>query len=465
MKKILLLTLFIAYNFLALAQKYNNPFVDSLVVELPKAKEDTNKVNMLLDISFDIFAVNPDDAISYAAQGIELSEKLNFKKGIASGYRYMGMGYMTKSMFPKALDCYLKALKIFEGLGDKMAVAKTQMSIALVYTNELDFDKAFKFYSSALATFEEQGNKNAIGKVYNNLGILFQKQKKYDKAIEYYTKSNAVKENSGDKLGLESNLSNMAAIYFDQKQFDLALDNYNKALALNDITGNKNYRGTHISGMGNTYLSIAEEDRTDLLQKYFGGNKKAAYQKAKNYLDEAIKIYIELGDLHDLHPFYKALSNTQEELGDLKGALDSYKKYVAGKDTLFNKENSKKLIEMQLQFDYEKKEREAKAEQDKKDLLVQQEIQKQKFIIGFVVLGLFFVLILAGFIFRSLRIRNKQNKIISQQKTEAEHQRQVVEEKQREILDSIRYAKRIQKSLLPTETYLDRNIKRLQKKG
>jgi hypothetical protein len=39
---------------------------------------------------------------------------------------------------------------------------------------------------------------------------------------------------------------------------------------------------------------------------------------------------------------------------------------------------------------------------------------------------------------------------------EAEEQRMMVEEKHKEILDSINYAKRIQLSLLPTETYLKR---------
>ncbi|MFL5762552.1 MAG: hypothetical protein ACJ77K_01340 [Bacteroidia bacterium] len=43
-----------------------------------------------------------------------------------------------------------------------------------------------------------------------------------------------------------------------------------------------------------------------------------------------------------------------------------------------------------------------------------------------------------------------------------EQQRDEVEEKNKEIMDSIRYAKRIQQSLLPTEKYIDKNIKRMK---
>ena len=59
-------------------------------------------------------------------------------------------------------------------------------------------------------------------------------------------------------------------------------------------------------------------------------------------------------------------------------------------------------------------------------------------------------------ILRSLKINKEQNKIISLQKD-------IVEEKQKEILDSIRYAKRIQNSLLPSEKYIEKNILKLKK--
>jgi serine phosphatase RsbU (regulator of sigma subunit) len=70
------------------------------------------------------------------------------------------------------------------------------------------------------------------------------------------------------------------------------------------------------------------------------------------------------------------------------------------------------------------------------------EIQKQKQQKYYFLIGLLVVLIFASFIFRSLRIRSRQNRIISEQKT-------IVEEKQKEILDSIEYALRIQTAILP----------------
>lgn len=43
-------------------------------------------------------------------------------------------------------------------------------------------------------------------------------------------------------------------------------------------------------------------------------------------------------------------------------------------------------------------------------------------------------------------------------------QKKIIEEKNKAIVSSIHYAKRIQNSLLPTDWYIDKNLKRLQKK-
>ncbi|MBX2959534.1 MAG: hypothetical protein KF732_06205 [Flavobacteriales bacterium] len=52
--------------------------------------------------------------------------------------------------------------------------------------------------------------------------------------------------------------------------------------------------------------------------------------------------------------------------------------------------------------------------------------------------------------------------LIKRQKTIIEKQKEIVEEKQKEILDSIRYAKRIQDALLTSQSYIERNLKRLR---
>ncbi len=94
--------------------------------------------------------------------------------------------------------------------------------------------------------------------------------------------------------------------------------------------------------------------------------------------------------------------------------------------------------------------------------------RKQFIVMIFILCGLVLVAIFAIFIFRSLRITQKQKDIIEKQKTiveaqkfEVELQKDLVEEKQKEVIDSIHYAKRIQTALLRTEKYISQHLSKL----
>ena len=113
-------------------------------------------------------------------------------------------------------------------------------------------------------------------------------------------------------------------------------------------------------------------------------------------------------------------------------------------------------VKKELQYTYEKKELEMKAEQDKKDAITkaalkQKEKERNYFIVGFGI-----VLVLVIFILRSFRQKQKDNAIITAQKN-------LVDAKQKEILDSIHYAKRIQLALLPSENYILKSLTKLKK--
>ena len=130
--------------------------------------------------------------------------------------------------------------------------------------------------------------------------------------------------------------------------------------------------------------------------------------------------------------------------------------YTQIKDSIFNKENAAQVAEMQTKYETEKKEKElikSKTESEKQTVI------RNAFIAGFA-----FMIVLAIFIFRGYRNKQKLNIQITAQKHKVEIQKDLLEEKQKEILDSIHYAKRIQESLLPNEISIDRALKRLQKK-
>lgn len=75
-----------------ISQKRNQ--ADSVVVLLKTAEDDTNKVNLLNDLSWEL--INTGDYISAnirAVEALELSEKINFSKGLLQSLNTIGIIY------------------------------------------------------------------------------------------------------------------------------------------------------------------------------------------------------------------------------------------------------------------------------------------------------------------------------------------------------------------------------------
>src|SRR5690242_20742193 len=105
MKKIFLLFIitFLVMNHLS-AQLQGQDRVDSLLQQLPKANEDTNKVKLLVDLSHTYYSINPDEGLKYGKQGLALAEKMHWKKGMANACRTIAGNYgYGKSDYPAAL--------------------------------------------------------------------------------------------------------------------------------------------------------------------------------------------------------------------------------------------------------------------------------------------------------------------------------------------------------------------------
>lgn len=381
------------------SQKSGQELTDSLIAEIPKLKADTNKVILLTDICFYLSSSDPDQGIKYGEDALKLSKDLNYGSGTAMAYRYLGICYNTKSLYPKSLDYYQKSLKKYESLKDKTGTAKVNLSIGLLYTNQKDYPNALKYLEAALQTFMELGNQNAIAKTWNNIGIVYTKMKNYPKALECYEKSLKLKEELGDVNGTESLISNMGTVYQLQGNRVLALKNFFRALDINKETEDKYYQAVHLGNIGNIYHDMALDSNNSDLKKYFSGDRQKAFRTSIAYLDSSITIYNEIGNLSDLYEYYKNLSEMQEGIGDLASALKNFKNYAAAKDSVFNEENTKKLVEMRLQYDF-----------DKKEALSQQEIEEQKLLRN-IFIGCFSIMLLFAVIFLYQRNRiRKANK-------------------------------------------------------
>ena len=129
--------------------------IDSLLKELPKQKQDTNKVNILSALSIEYCFLNPDEGIKYGQMELKLALELHWKKGIAWANHNVAQNYRFQTNYPKSLEHYYYAMRIFEELHDTVGLSHETYSAGTIYIFIGDADKALELYLKALKLARE----------------------------------------------------------------------------------------------------------------------------------------------------------------------------------------------------------------------------------------------------------------------------------------------------------------------
>jgi len=444
--RFLILSVFISLCFGIRAQ---SQIIDSLKIILVKANEDTLKVATLNKLASTFARTgNLDDAFTYFHQAHELASKLNYHFGIAASLNNLGKVSLAKSSFPAALEYFFKSLEVAERYGIKSGMASAMGNIGIVYDNEKDYNKALRYHYKSLKLEEEIGNLEGVAESYNSIGNIYFYKQNYQKVIDCYNKALEIKTKLGDETGCASTLANIGNIYFYQNDFKKTREYYFKALSYFEKLNNLQAIGMLSNNIAETYV----------------GEKN--YKEALIYSRKSLDVAKQIGVLDDIKNAYSSLGSIYEGLGDYKRGMENLRFYNLYNDSIYNDENKRRTMEIDIKYHYDKKAMNTRIENEKKQIILREEAEKQKLIIyfglGFLILVVFFAI----YAFRGFKMKQKINTQLSIQKgeivaqrDEIELQRSIVEEKNKGLTDSINYAKRIQYALLAHKENLNENLK------
>ena len=460
---------------------------DSIRALIKTDKEDTTKVNHLNKLVDDLQFVWADSE-PLLNQQIQLSKKLNFWRGQARAYLQFSWCYSvlsdhknaTKycdsamSIFKKnnyqygiasALSSrgsivgkvgstdeshrlYMEALRIFESLGSERGIAMALVNIANIQNNQGDIDKATANMKKALAIYLKTKNLKSQGICYSNLGNYQNKKGNADSAIYYFRKALTIKLIQGDVRGEAASYGRISGVHEDYGNMDSAVIYANKELDL--FKGLKDK--SKISG---TLIVVG------LLNL-----KQAKVDQAVNVCTEALAIGQEIGEQGIRRDACECLARAYAAKKDGLKAYKYLSQFIQLKDSLSNTEIDKQIARTEVSYQYEKEilADSIRTAEDKKSLLAreQQKLEKQRIITIAGIVGFLLAMLLAVVFYKSAKQKNRDNILLEEKNTIIEEHRSVLELKNKEILDSIQYAKRIQMAILPNEKYIERNLNKLK---
>lgn len=477
-----------------------NHFIDSLKLSLKNADNDSTRCKVLHEL---IESIDGDGWLIYNDELLVISETnlknssdntpelLFYKKFYAEALANKGFWASEKYDAISALKYYNKSVVLHKQLNDKESIATDLNNLGLAYQRLGNIKLALQNYSASLKILEETGDKYGMAYCFNNLGFVYYGQGDFEKALDCYNKSHKMYKEISDKKGMAISLINIGAVHHDRGNYTLGLDNYAQGLKLYEELSDKQGMAHCLNNMATVNDEMNHPDEALVLYKkcleYYGeeGDKNGVanvlnnigglYIRKKNY-DTALDYCLKSMEISKQVGFPENIKNTASKLhiiykatGNYKLSLENYKLYIKMNDSIINEDNRKATYTQQLKYEYDKKAATDSVAHVKEKFVQAAEIKKQEAeltmrknrqyaLFG----GLGLVIVFAGFMYNRFKITQKQKAIIELQKTEVEAQKNIVDEKQKELLDSINYAERIQKAHLPTHAYIAKNLERLK---
>ena len=179
--------------------------------------------NLLQQVSENYFFLDkPTESMKFAEESKTLSEKLNYKKGVANALKRIGTIYGEQGNYPKAISYFLNAIKFYESIKDEHGIFMCQNQLALTYNFSGDKNTALDILLKCRIGIDN-------GTLYNNLATLYFENKDYNLSLKFWNEALKYYKDKSDKGNVASMLNNIGSIYEVQNK-DTAISFYLESL-------------------------------------------------------------------------------------------------------------------------------------------------------------------------------------------------------------------------------------------
>ncbi len=412
------------------AQNFN---LDSLKGRLTKTSNKIDALKIKYAIANGTKYTLPDTATNYINDCINEAKIIKFDSILGDAYKLKGILFDEQHLSDASINAYFESIKYYEKLNDVLGSAKSSANLGIIYRKIKNYKQAISFFhkSNSVFTSKDFFKGNLI--VYQNLIICYTETKLND-SVEFYAEKCL---NLANKMGYEDPFTygNCAIVLLD-KNPKLAEYYLQKTIALigqDDTRGNKD-------------VALWKSNLATL--KLQNGNTTLAL----NLANEALSAYV--NDIYckesfSIHLLLKEIYKTNN---NYKLALYHDEMALKISDTIYSASTSSAMQELYEKYNAEKKEIEIKNLTQLNNEKTTASKRKNIFLIILAFI-LIIVAVLLVVVFKNFKVKNEQSK-------QLQYQNKLIEQKQKEILDSIRYAKRIQQALLPNQKYISKFLKK-----
>ncbi|MHC1776136.1 MAG: tetratricopeptide repeat protein [Lentimicrobium sp.] len=205
----------------------------------------------------------------------------------------------------EALKMANEALELSNVKGNKAEKATALKNLGIAHYYLSNYRQSLEYYEQALVIYKQIKDDDGIGSTLNNSGLILETQGDYSGALKRYMEASALfskTEEKNEKLALS--YTNLGNAYYTLGRFDKALDYLSQALKIHEKTGDSTGLSKSYNNIGNIFLSLKD------------------YKVAAGYYHKAEYINKRQNNLKSLSTSYNNLGIAMQGMGNIKEALD-----------------------------------------------------------------------------------------------------------------------------------------------
>jgi len=478
-------------------------YLDSLDVLIREAKTDISRINLINIKTERLKEINLDSALTLIQKNLKAARAINYTSGEVNILTNVAGIYTTKGDYDTAKKSLERADSLVKLLKNERQKTLVYSALGILYGTQGKYDSANVYFKKLVLIQEKNGDSLSLGRAYANLAIGYQMQSNYPQTLFYQQKALNIQEaiksevsqsyllmNMGvtyqllqDTLRSEQSFlkgirlankneiknaalygySNLSALYSTQNKWTDAYDNARLASQLAKDMGDESMEAASMAKAAKALLNLDRvEEAEALVTKAIGIAELAAqplvlfqtnstkgeiltrngrYREAIPFLEKSIHTLKDL-DNYDINiaEAYANLSLCYENTGTYDRALINYKTSAKIKDSVRANENIRKATELSMNFDFEKKQNRAKAEQDIKDAQAKRSKNRQLYLILGLGILLLCGIVIALILFRNNKQKQKANLLLKRQKLKVEKALKELKTTQTQLIQSEKMA-------------------------
>ncbi|WP_336517106.1 tetratricopeptide repeat-containing sensor histidine kinase [Pollutibacter soli] len=343
--------------------------------------------NVMISIAQDYLdSGSYQEAKKYLADALQYAREIGEKRNVCAVYDIQAYLYEMEGNTTESAKALFEYLKITEELGDKVGIAHGAIGLGLnMYKMENEID-ALKYFRMAIKAFRETGEHDEIPYVESLIGDIYKKNGNPAEALKHYQQGLKVAEEQASAQSIAHAYNSLGGFYLQQQNFAESRKNFLIALERYRSVSNRGAIANVFVALGGVYTGLKE------------------YRLAKISFDSARSYSKDLKSSLFDRDYYHGVQLLDSATGNWKNAYLNYRQFTVARDSTFNSETLKKLVASQMQYESDKKTAEAKAEQEKKDVLAAAKLRRQRNIRNFSIAGLALAIAFTVVVYRQ---RNK----------------------------------------------------------